>query len=618
MALHLDARITRTGTIDCTLSSDDTTMANPVIGFSLMVPPRVISGGKLLDHLGGFGRVRLAGTLTPDTPLNFELAHQQDFKAANRAWLPLSPYVLRPDGTTQPITTGPAGVICPIFKPEPPTDLGLVPVPTHWEPDGSTTTANGFVLTATTLWPDVTKAIADLVQRVGQPSLFTQQGLALTFIRTDHVDESYDLHITPQGINLFAGTESGARYGLISLIILRAVHNGRLPTGTIKDRPRFAWRGQHLDCARHFFAVESIERLLDLMALLKLNRFHWHFADDEAFRLHVDCHPDLWQKSSHRGEGHTLPGIFGGGAGPTGGSYSKDDARHLIAHAADLGIEILPEIEVPAHALAITEIYPELRDPDDTGTEYSVQGYRRNTVNPALPRTWAFLEPLALEVAALFPFGHLHIGGDELPENTWAGSPAVDAMKTREGLTDHVDVQGHTMERLAKRLAAAGIQPCAWEEAALGRQGGIGHDAILFSWSGQGPGLAAARRGYRVVMCPAQHAYWDMAHTTDPDDWGANWAANFDLAATLAWDPIPEDEPELANVIIGVEGAFWGEFTTRDWQMEAMIAPRILGLATVGWSTKSACTPDHLKDLARGFQTLFDTMNWRADTRNLL
>ena len=421
----------------------------------------------------------------------------------------------------------------------------------------------------------------------------------------------YELHID-KCISLKASDAQGAFYGLMTVLNLRELHNGQLPCGALRDTPRFEWRGFMLDCVREFYPPDAIKKLLDLMALLKFNRFHWHFADDEAFRLEVDTAPSLWKKSAFRGEGEVLPGLFGGQPGPRGGSYSKLEAQDIIAHAKALHIEVLPEIEVPAHALALTEIMPELRDPDDIGREESVQGYKRNVVNPAQPETWELLEPLALEVAEIFPFKHIHLGGDELPETTWEGSPAADKYKQKHGLVNYQDMEGHILNRLAAHVAKAGITPCAWQEAADGNQGGIQNDAILFSWTGSGPGLKAAEKGYRVVMCPAQHTYFDMAHTMDPDDWGANWAANYALDETINWDPIPEGAEEFAHNIIGVEGTFWSEFTSDATQFEPMIAPRILGLATMGWSPKNAIDLKHLRDCATCYMPFFERIGWQA------
>ena len=343
------------------------------------------------------------------------------------------------------------------------------------------------------------------------------------------------------------------------------------------------------------------------MALLKLNRFHWHFADDEAFRLHLDSLPELAQ-SHWRGEGELLPGVFGGGI-RSGGGYSRADAARVIAHAKALNIEVMPEIEVPAHALALARIWPDTRDPQDSGNEASVQGYPANVMNPARDESWRIWSAMAREVGEIFPFDVLHLGGDELPEATWMGSPAARDLMSREGLATTQDLQGWTMHRLAAEVAAQGKTPAAWEEAAKGRQG-IENGALLFSWTGQGPGLDAARAGYDVVMTPGQKVYLDMAQTADPDDWGATWAAIIGLEDTIDWDPVPDDEPEIEARIRGVQGTFWSEFTTRDAEMEPMLAPRILGVATMGWQARGTPDPEVLRGLAHAYAPVFAAMGW--------
>jgi hexosaminidase len=282
----------------------------------------------------------------------------------------------------------------------------------------------------------------------------------------------------------------------------------------------------------------------------------------------------------------------------------------VLDHAAALNIQVLPEIEVPAHAFAFNKAISGLRDTADTGAEISIQGYPQNILNPAEPATWAMLEPLSLEVASLFPIGILHLGCDELPPDAWAGSPAVDALKAQHNLQTRDDVQGWMMDRLAAHLTRHGIRPAAWEEAAKGANGGIGHNAILFSWTGQGPGIEAARRGHDVVMCPAQHIYFDMAHTSDPNDWGAAWAAFVSLEDTVNWHPVPLGAEDVAHRIIGVEGCFWSEFTTQDRQIEPMLAPRILGLANKAWDCRDSVDGPALRALAAAYAPLFDRIGW--------
>lgn len=579
----------------------------PIFCFSLMAPPVVTHGGTLLTHTGGYAEAQLPN-LQAGQPHRIVLAYADpEFAPVNRAWLPLGAY-LRVGNEVMELPALPAGVrVAQKDAPALPDGLRLVPPPQDWTPAQGTLQVDAFAY-AENVHAPLLAGVETLAERLGQPAFCGEDGVPLDLALDDTLSaEAYQLTITDQGITLQAGDAAGMHYGAISLLMLRATHGGDLPLGRITDAPRFEWRGHHLDCARHFFQMGTLTRFLDLMALLKFNRFHWHFSDDEAFRLEVDCYPQIWQQTAYRGEGELVPAVFG--AGPrAGGSYSKADAQSLIDHAKALHIEILPEIEVPAHALGLARAIPEMRDPMDTGRETSVQGYQQNVVNPAMPKTWEVFEALALEVADMFPLGILHLGCDELPERTWESSPAIKILSQREGLPTRDDIQEYTMRRLAGLLESHGIRPAAWEEAVRGQNGGVAHDTLVFSWTGQGPGVAAAKAGYDVVMSPAQNIYLDMAHTDDPDDWGAAWAAFVDLKDTIDWQVIPD--PDIADRVKGIEGTFWSEFTTQDAELEPMIAPRILGVAMMGWSTEAAVAAVDLTGQAWAFGPVLDQMNW--------
>lgn len=597
-----DARIDGRNIV-CTITTP-INLCRPVLCFSLLAPASVISGGTIARRVGGYTEIQLSD-LTAGEPRGLVVAYAApEYRPVNRAWLPLGAY-LRVGNQTFALPAIPAGLADSVAaRPAPYDGLRLVPPPSRWLPSAGKIKVDGFQCLAT----DVS-AVDALSRRCGLPPFYSDAGIPLALVNDPALPfEGYRLQIEPSGITLAHSDPAGAFYGAISLLMLRSAHGGQIPCGTIEDAPRFEWRGQHLDCARHFFRPATLQRLLDLMALFKLNRFHWHFSDDEAFRLEVECFPEIWQKSAFRGEGELVPGVFGGGL-RSGGSYSKQDARDLVSHARALQIEVLPEIEVPAHALCLTATLPGLRDPADNGMETSVQGYHGNVVNPAMPQAWALLEALSLEVSELFPIGLLHLGCDELPDHTWDGSPAIAALMEREDLATRSDVQEWTMRRLAGHVAAHGVRPAAWEEAAQGPNGGIGHDALLFSWTGLGSGTAAAKAGYDVVMCPAQNVYLDMAHTADPDDWGAAWAAFIDLADTIAWSVVPD--PAIADRIKGVEGTYWSEFTTSDDEIEPLIAPRIMGVATMGWSSQDALCGDDLAKLAWHHETLFSALGWK-------
>lgn len=579
----------------CRLTVDRALKA-PVLCCSGMAPLTVTEGGERLFGLGSYIEVQLPDLASGQTH-SFVLAYEGGYKPANRAWMPMGAY-LRTDDGCLPLPALKLGARPEVIPDGPPHDgLGLLPEPQSWTPSGGVVVARGFSVSDPGF-----AAVEALAGRLGLGPFLSETGLPVVLQDSDLSDEAYHLDITNDRVILSSGSASGRFYGAISLLMLLHTHQGRLPCGKVKDAPRFGWRGQHLDCARHFYDSQSIHDLLDLMALLKLNRFHWHFADDEAFRLEIDYLPELWQKTALRGEGHLIPAVFSGGV-EAGGSYSKSDAAALVARGQELFIEIMPEIEVPAHALALAKVFPDVLDPEDTGTERSVQGYPYNVTNPAMPKTWEVLTALATEVGGLFPFGVLHLGGDELPGDTWMGSARARHLMAGEGLSTTHDLQGWTMARLAETVVANGQRPAAWEEAARGCNGGIGHGAILFSWTGQGPGIAAARAGYDVVMTPAQHVYLDMAATDDPDDWGANWAAYVSLADTIAWDPVPADAPELAPRILGVQGCFWSEFTSQDGQMWPMLLPRMLGVSAKAWQT-GAMAPERLHALARLFMGL--------------
>ncbi len=554
----------------CTLTPDRA-LRDVVFCCSGMATMAPVSGGRLVKSLGSYTEIALP-SLEAGQIHHLKIAYTGGYKPANRAWMPMGSYLRHADEIIAlpptPLGRRPAA---PISAP-PLVGLALAPQPSVWRPTGQSVSIDGFAFNDQAL-----DAVAKLADR---QNMMFRGSHTVKIVQTDLPIDAYALTIAPEGITLCASSYGGQFYAGITLLSL--LQQGQLPCGEIIDTPRFGWRGQHLDTARHYYDPASIMALLDLMALLKLNRFHWHFADDEAFRIELDTLPELAQKTALRGEGQVLPALFAGSP-CEGGTYSKETVRTIIDHATALNIEILPEIEAPAHALALTTIYPDTRDPGDNGTEASVQGYKRNALNPAMPRTWQILEAIVDEISALFPFNHLHLGCDELPKDTWMSSPRARALMAEHRLETTHDLQGWTIAKLAAYAVSKGQRPAAWEEAAQGSNGGIGNNAILFSWTGQGPGVDAARAGYDVVMTPAQHVYLDMAHTDDPDDWGASWAAFVDLPDTIAWDPVPDST--VADNIIGVQGTFWSEFTTQDNQMWPMLMPRLLGVAMMAWQS---------------------------------
>lgn len=589
------------GEIQCEVTVDVDLFA-PVFCFSLMAPVAAGAGGQLVKSDGSYGEIQLPD-LKAHHSHHFLISYADpDYQPINRAWLPLGSY-LRAGEQIIEMPLLPAGITqLPITSAQEPQSLCLIPKPQVWIPSNGVLNVIFFAIDDHML-----DSVVALAERCNLQNFRSNDGAKVTMLHSGKLaSDAYEINITPNEIQITHGGPQGAHYAGVSLLVLRETHSGNLPCGFIKDHPRFEWRGQHLDCARHFYKVSSIAKLIDLMALLKMNLFHWHFSDDEAFRLELDCVPDLWKNTRMRGEGLLVPGVFGGGRASSG-SYSKADAKTIIDHAQTVFIDVLPEIEFPAHALGFARTYPNLRDPDDIGAEMSVQGYIGNVLNPALPETWDIIHAIVHEVSNLFPFRILHLGADELPEGSWDGSPAITALKKAKDLEGQDDVLGWSLSKLAKILAEQGVRSAAWEEAARGTNGGIGNSALLFCWSGQSVGIEVAKAGYDIVMMPAQNTYLDMAHTDELDDWGAAWAAFVSLRDTVDWTVIPD--PEIANKVIGVEGAFWSEFTTQDKQMEPMIAPRIFGIATKSWCQEELDDDAFIQD-ARNFCDILSKMGW--------
>lgn len=576
----------------------------PVWQFSLMAPADVLSGGTLLKRTGGFMEVALP-PIAANTPHQVVLRHLgPPPKAINRAWFPTGSVIATDNSIVQLTSNTSTGAIT---RPWPNTaehgGLGLIPPPTNWNVSEGRI-RGPFHLEKSHLF----EGLLSLVRRLGH-SFISESGIPIVAQPDQSLPKgAYHLKIEHDRVTIRASDAIGYHYAGISLLFF-SITRQDIPCGTITDTPRFDWRGQHLDCARHFFEVDTILKLLDLMALLKMNKFHWHFSDDEAFRIALASLPEL-NSLNKRGPNEHVPAVFGG-TEVTNGVYSRDDIAKIKARARSLHIDIVPEIEIPAHALGLCRAFPKTRDPNDLGTEESVQGYQNNILNPACAETWRVIEAMISDLSKLFPGSVLHLGGDELPEGAWSESPLVEQLKVEHNLTSHYDVQGWTMAKAAHLAKKNGFRPAAWEESQYGSQGGIGSDAILFSWTGQEPGKSAARMGYDVVMCPAQHTYLDMAHSTDPDDWGASWAACFDLEDTVNWTPVHPDEPSMQNRVIGVEGTFWSEFTNHDWQLEAMLAPRIFGVACMGWC-EAPPQGDALIALAKGCHPIWDALGWQS------
>jgi len=413
------------------------------------------------------------------------------------------------------------------------------------------------------------------------------RALRLTY-RADLPQEAYRLRFEASEITVEASTRDGQRYGLIALWQILYAAAAQPATfavpldGTIEDAPRFGWRGCHLDVSRHFRGPAQISRLLDIMAWFKLNRFHWHLTDDEGWRIEIPDLPDLTRIGAWRGPDLALKPQHGYGAEVHGGFYTTQQIDVLVAHAASLGIEVMPEIDMPGHANAAIAAYPELRDPEQPLSSYrTVQGYDANTLNPGLPETKDFLEKVLGEVATRFPFEIIHLGGDEVAAGCWAHSSAALRYAERVGLGGTETIQSHFMRGAQRMLAGLGKRLGGWDEVANG--GGVERDALLVGWQSQARVNALLADGYDVIASPGEAYYLDMVQAEGWNEPGTSWAGPVPCEASYAYDPLNGVTASSDN-LLGVQACIWTEHLAQDDLFNHMVFPRLAAIAEAAWT----------------------------------
>ncbi|MFI5685668.1 beta-N-acetylhexosaminidase [Streptomyces sp. NPDC051636] len=418
-------------------------------------------------------------------------------------------------------------------------------------------------------------------------------------VTKDLGEEGYRLAVTPTGVLLVGGGPPGLFWGAQTLrqllgpdVFRRAPlpgGNRRLPLIRVQDSPRFRWRGLMLDVARHFMPKDGVLRYLDLMAAHKLNVLHLHLTDDQGWRVEIKRHPRLTEVGSWRARtkfGHRASPLWV--EKPHGGHYTHDDIREIVAYAAERHITVVPEIDVPGHSQAAIAAYPELGNTDVIDTTvlsvWDTWGISPNVLAPT-DNTLRFYEGVLEEVLALFPSEFVHIGGDECPKEQWKRSPAAQARIRELGLADEDELQSWFVGHFAKWLSARGRRLIGWDEIL---EGGLAEGAAVSSWRGYGGGIAAARAGHDVVMCPEQYVYLD--HRQDA---GADEPVPIGFVRTLEdvyrFEPVPEQlTGEEARRVLGTQANVWTEVMEDAARVDYQAFPRLAAFAEVAWSALPA------------------------------
>ncbi|HZK62850.1 MAG TPA: family 20 glycosylhydrolase, partial [Puia sp.] len=408
--------------------------------------------------------------------------------------------------------------------------------------------------------------------------------------------EGYHLTVSPSGISLSANSAAGIFYGMQTILqLLPENANARegkkslnLPCADITDYPRFGWRGLMLDVSRHFFSKQEVERYLDEMVMYKFNTLHLHLSDDQGWRIEIKSLPQLtrvgaWRVNRKGGWGESLPALAQEPA-TDGGFYTEDDMREIVQYAQARHVTILPEIDIPAHSLALIASYPNL---SCTQLPYSVNaGFKTpvrddNALCIGNDSVYLVLDKIFTELASIFPSEYIHIGGDEAYKGFWADCPKCKKRMQDEHLKDVEELQSYFIKRVEKILQSKGKKLIGWDEIL---EGGLAPDATVMSWRGMKGGIQAAKMNHHVVMSPWDFTYLDLYQgepSSEPPTYGM-----CRLSASYNYDPVPDSVDE--KFILGGQGNLWTERVPNFRHVEYMTWPRGLALAEVYWSPKAS------------------------------
>ena len=405
--------------------------------------------------------------------------------------------------------------------------------------------------------------------------------------------EKYAIEISPANIVIRSYTDQGHFLALQTLIQIFEQYKDskKIPAMKIEDEPKFAGRGMHLDVCRHFFTVDEVQQYIDYLAMYKLNTFHWHLTDDQGWRIEIKKYPKLTQVGSKRKEsmiGAYADNTFDGKPyGPY--FYTQDQIKEVVKYAQEKHITVVPEIEMPGHALAALSAYPELactKGPFEAATKWGVF----DDVFCPKDETFTFLENVLDEVIQLFPSQYIHIGGDECPKTRWKECAHCQELIKKNNLKDEHGLQSYFIQRIEKYVNSKGRKIIGWDEIL---EGGLAPNAAVMSWTGVNGGIEAAKSKHFAVMTPGAYCYFDH-YQGDPQSEPNAFGGFTPLDKVYSYNPIPSElTPEQGKYIMGVQANLWTEYIDNFKQVQYMIFPRLMALSEVGWGTSD---PENYKN----------------------
>lgn len=417
------------------------------------------------------------------------------------------------------------------------------------------------------------------------------RGIILQVTPDEARPDGYQLKVDANGVIINGGSEAGVFYGIQTL--RKSIPVGRgiqvsLPAVEINDAPRFSYRGAHFDVSRHFFTVDEVKRFIDMAALHNINRLHWHLTDDQGWRIEIKKYPLLTEKGSKRTE--TVIGRNSGNydGQPYGGFYTQEEAREIVAYAADRHIIVIPEIDLPGHMMGALNAYPNL---GCTGGPYEVWrqwGVSDEVLCAGNDDVLTFIDDVFAEIIDIFPSEYIHVGGDECPKTRWKDCPKCQARIKALGIkgdgkhTAEEYLQSFIINHAEKFLNSKGRQIIGWDETL---EGGLAPNATVMSWRGEGGGIEAAKQKHDVIMTPNTYLYFDYYQTKDIDNEPLAIGGYLPLENVYNYEPMPKAlSQEEQKYIIGVQANLWTEYIPTYSQVEYMELPRMAALSEIQWS----------------------------------
>ena len=415
----------------------------------------------------------------------------------------------------------------------------------------------------------------------------TFRGIVLSSMNNGKISGGYRLRISlSSGIHIEGNDEAGVFYGvqtLIQLLPMRAGIIPLLPTLEINDYPRFSYRGMHLDVVRHFFPVAYIKKYLDYMALHKLNYFHWHLTDDQGWRIEMKCRPELTRNGSVR-EGEIL-GLYPGTYQPLpyGGYYTHEDVREILKYAADRHINVIPEIDIPGHCMAVLATYPQFSttpdEPKKTALTWGIFNKFNNVLAPK-PEVFDFLKDVFSELCDLFPGQYIHVGGDECAKRWWQESEQTQQFMHDHNLKDEKALQSYFIHFVQKVVNKKGKTLIGWDEIL---EGGISEDCVVMNWRRPDYGVKALKTGHHTIFTCSAWSYFNIKETRTQSEVGPRGPLSLEKVYNfqLVPDSLTDSQKQL---VLGGQGCLWTEYVPTTWKVEFSIFPRLSALAENLWS----------------------------------